>query len=418
MSNNELASSLFILFHKLREVQRSGWLQCNIKASRVESVADHIYQCQMLAYAMYSEYDYDIDIQKVILMLAIHEIGETIIGDITPRDMDPKLKSEYEKKAVTELLSLIPNCGLLNELFDEFELKETNEAKFAYQIDKCECDLQCQLYAQNNFFDDKNLNYRWINNDLRRITYDDNFRSLLEYVLDNGIEVKEHSNSPIDNVLSFYSLTNVLKNTQRTGEVIWKIKKEHYGSIAEHIYSVQMLAVIIFIVYGIDVDIKRVVNLLSIHEIGEIKLGDISALVKTDEDRVNEEKYAQSILGILSNSKLLIELLNEFNQCNSKESICSKYCDKLGPDIISKIYDQLGYIDLNNQEGNPFLNNPIVKKYIELKKSFSDMWMLYGQDVYKYPEPYISLSKHVLNNRINEHFTERVEKSMNNKKSK
>ena len=37
----------------------------------------------MLAIAMKSEYSYDIDIMKVILMLAVHELGETVIGDLT-----------------------------------------------------------------------------------------------------------------------------------------------------------------------------------------------------------------------------------------------------------------------------------------------------------------------------------------------
>ena len=37
----------------------------------------------MLAIAMKSEYQYDIDIEKVILMLAVHELEEIVIGDLT-----------------------------------------------------------------------------------------------------------------------------------------------------------------------------------------------------------------------------------------------------------------------------------------------------------------------------------------------
>lgn len=86
-SNEELVTGLFALMHKLRNTKRKGWYDKNIKRDRVESVADHIYGCQMLAYAMKFEFDYDVDIEKVILMLAIHEIGETIIVDLTPEDM-------------------------------------------------------------------------------------------------------------------------------------------------------------------------------------------------------------------------------------------------------------------------------------------------------------------------------------------
>ena len=106
MTKEQITTSLFFLTNKLKDnVQRKGWHQKEIKRSRVESVADHIYGCQMLAYAMYSEFDYDVDIQKVILMLALHEIGETIIGDITPDDMPSKDKQKLERTATLKLLS-------------------------------------------------------------------------------------------------------------------------------------------------------------------------------------------------------------------------------------------------------------------------------------------------------------------------
>ena len=78
-------------------------------------------------------------------MLAVHEIGETIIGDLTPEDMPSHLKSTYEVKTIKELLTLIPNSQMLEKIFMEFESKETKEAQFAYQIDKAECDLQARL---------------------------------------------------------------------------------------------------------------------------------------------------------------------------------------------------------------------------------------------------------------------------------
>lgn len=37
----------------------------------------------MLAIAIQSEYKYDVDIMKVIFMLAIHELEEITIGDLT-----------------------------------------------------------------------------------------------------------------------------------------------------------------------------------------------------------------------------------------------------------------------------------------------------------------------------------------------
>lgn len=410
MTKEEIVSSMFFLTNKLKDVvKRKGWHDRDIKRFRVESVADHIYGCQMLAHAMYSEFDYDIDLEKVLLMLAVHEIGETIIGDITPDDMDSKKKSELEREVVLELLSMIPNGDFIKDLFLEFADKETKEAQFAYFVDKAECDLQAKLYTQEGCFSHKYNPYEFINNwidfDRNRIPFDKNFDNLLKYVLNTEMIVTDHTDNPYQNVISFYTLTNSLKDKRRTGEKIWNVNKENYGSIAEHTYSVEMLEVIINLIYKQDIDIKHVVAMTSVHELGEIEIGDISALLKTDQDREDEFKAAQRICSILTRGDIPIRLLCEFNNGKTKDAIYSKYNDKLAPDMISKIYDQLNLVDLDHQEGNKLLNNEIVKRYLGNGESWSNMWMLYGQEVYKYPEPFMSISNYVLNNGIDEPYT-------------
>ena len=54
----------------------------------------------MLAIAMKSEYQYDVDIMKVIFMLAIHELGETVIGDLTQFEISKDEKEKIEHEAV------------------------------------------------------------------------------------------------------------------------------------------------------------------------------------------------------------------------------------------------------------------------------------------------------------------------------
>lgn len=415
MTNEEIVSSLFYLTNKLKdEVKRTGWYRRDIKRFRVESVADHIYGCQMLAYAMYSEFNYDVNIDKVITMLAIHEIGETIIGDLTPKDISSQEKRELERKAVIRLTEMIPNGEYIKNLFLEFEERKTKEAQFAYQVDKAECDLQAKLYIEEGCFDHvserKEFTDNWIGFDKGRINFDNNFSKVLDYVMENNMEVKEHQEDPVQNVISFYKLTNRLKDIKRKGEEIWKVKKQNYGSIAEHIYSVQMLELLVYLVYNQDVNIEKVISQTSVHELGEIINGDISSLLKTTKDSEDEYVAAKQVTDILTHGDILLNKLTEFNSKKTKESIYSKYCDKLAPDIISKIYDKANLIDLDNQEGNPLLNNHIVKKHLEIKKDFSNMWIKYGQEVYKYPEPFSMISNHVLYNDINEPYTKVLKK--------
>lgn len=208
MSKEEHVINYYVLCNKLKDVVRTGWLDWKVNRERVESIAEHIYGVQMLAIAMKFEYNYDIDIAKVIYMLAIHELGETIIGDLTQFQISKEEKEKLEHEAVHNILSSLLDGDKIEELFLEFDKHETPEAKFAYQCDKLECDIQCKLYDQeecvdlnhqegnntmNNELVQKLLNggrtwsEMWIEFGQRRYPYDQNFMRVSEYVKENEI---------------------------------------------------------------------------------------------------------------------------------------------------------------------------------------------------------------------------------------
>lgn len=134
----------------LKEKERTGWIKWNVTGRR-ESVNDHSSSAQYLAWALYCQYDIDVNIEHVIALLSFHEPGESKIGDITAYDgVDPVLKSKREREAVVSLCSGFKKSDILISLFDEFEAKETPEAKFAYFCDKLDFDLQARLYCNAN----------------------------------------------------------------------------------------------------------------------------------------------------------------------------------------------------------------------------------------------------------------------------
>ena len=197
----------YILCNKLKDLIRTGWTCWNVKRDRLESVAEHIYGVQMLAIAIYSEYQYDIDILKVIFMLAIHELGEIIIGDLTPFQINVNDKMVIEHDAVHNILKDLLSCDEIEKIYLEFDKKETKEALFAYQCDKLECDLQCKLYDEEGCVDlnkqNDNMVYRnievqellkengwssmWMKHSQKSYPYDDNFMAISEYALNNKI---------------------------------------------------------------------------------------------------------------------------------------------------------------------------------------------------------------------------------------
>lgn len=157
----------------------------------------------MLAIAMKSEYSYDIDIMKVILMLAVHELGETVIGDLTQFDISKEEKEIIEHEAVSKILSGILDGKEIENLFLEFDSHSTKEAMFAYMCDKLEYDLQCKLYEEgcvdlnkqdgNNTLNNKivhellvsgaSWSEMWLKFGQQIYPYDDNFRSISNYAI-------------------------------------------------------------------------------------------------------------------------------------------------------------------------------------------------------------------------------------------
>lgn len=211
MSKEENVIKYYVMCNKLKNVIRTGWKNWNVERERVESVAEHIFGVQMLAIAMKSEYEYDIDIMKVVFMLAVHELGEIVIGDLTMFEISKEEKEKREKEAVHKIL-----CGLLDgkeieNLFTEFDSHSTKEAMFAYQCDKLECDLQSRLYDEEGCVDlnkqesndllenelvkkllseEKSWSGMWLRFGQTVYPYDDNFKDVSKYALNNSISKK------------------------------------------------------------------------------------------------------------------------------------------------------------------------------------------------------------------------------------
>lgn len=143
------AMRFYLAATQLKYKIRSGWDKnhWNISKDRIESVAEHIYGTCILAISIASEFECNIDLSKVIKMLVIHELGEVIIGDITPFDnisKEEKMKIEHE--AILTVIGDLASKDELVSLLLEFDERTTKEAIFAYHCDKLEADIQSKVY--------------------------------------------------------------------------------------------------------------------------------------------------------------------------------------------------------------------------------------------------------------------------------
>lgn len=198
----------YVLCNKLKDIIRTGWKDWGVNRFRVESIAEHIYGVQMLAIAMWSEYEYKIDICKVLAMIAVHEMEETIIGDITCFQKSREEKIKLGHDAVIQIFKKLSNAEKIKDLIFEFDERKSAEAKFAYFCDKLECDIQSKLYDEQNCVDlNKQENNKtaqdkvvkqmlnsgmswsemWLTFGQQRYDYDQNFLAVSNYVKNNKI---------------------------------------------------------------------------------------------------------------------------------------------------------------------------------------------------------------------------------------
>ena len=115
---------------------------CTTTKGRRESVAEHSWRISLLALLLRHEFT-ELDIDKVVDMCLIHDLGECFTGDI-PAFM----KTDSDRQTEDSLLhqwvdSLPPEVSKdLAALYEEMDAQQTGEAKLYKALDKLEAIIQ------------------------------------------------------------------------------------------------------------------------------------------------------------------------------------------------------------------------------------------------------------------------------------
>ncbi|CDJ51924.1 HD domain-containing protein, putative [Eimeria brunetti] len=133
----------FLAFgRKVKKLKRAGWLRY-VHPSNVESVADHSFGVS-LHFLAFSDSDLEVngriaDRNRCTMMAIVHDLAESIVGDITPLDpISPEEKEEKERNAIQTICSSIDPARAKEviELWEEYERGETPEAMLVKDADK------------------------------------------------------------------------------------------------------------------------------------------------------------------------------------------------------------------------------------------------------------------------------------------
>lgn len=119
----------------LKRVRRQTTL---LDGSRPENSAEHSWHLALYALVL-AEYGGDLDAGRVLAMVLVHDIVEIDAGDTFIYDeAGQATKQDRERQAADRLFALLPadQASRLRAAWDEFEERETPEARFAYAIDR------------------------------------------------------------------------------------------------------------------------------------------------------------------------------------------------------------------------------------------------------------------------------------------
>lgn len=137
MDINKLLSTMNTI-EKLKNTTRHSYTS----SGRHESVAEHTFRTALMAYFMNDEFP-EANIDKVIKMCLIHDIGEAFTGDIPAFDKT-SADEETERKLLFDWVDDLPapyNTEMM-ALYREMEEQQTLEAKLFKALDGLEAVIQ------------------------------------------------------------------------------------------------------------------------------------------------------------------------------------------------------------------------------------------------------------------------------------
>lgn len=115
---------------------------CYTKNGRHESVAEHSWMMTLMAFFMRDEFP-DVDMDKVIKMCIIHDLGEAFTGDIPVFEKTTENEQTEEDLLFRWIKTLPENYAAeMTALYDEMSKRETLEAKVYKAIDSLEALIQ------------------------------------------------------------------------------------------------------------------------------------------------------------------------------------------------------------------------------------------------------------------------------------
>ena len=138
--------------YALKDETRTGWQLRAVEAP--ESVAAHAWGVAMLVVRFCPP---ELDRERALALAAVHDVAEAETGDVATRAEDGAQRVAPEEKERRERAAMDgPLAGLgedVRALWEEYEARETPEARFVKDADLLDTCLQALVYEREGRYD-------------------------------------------------------------------------------------------------------------------------------------------------------------------------------------------------------------------------------------------------------------------------
>ncbi len=146
-------STFLDYFYKLKEIERSGW-KTKLYLKNSESVADHTLTMIVIILIFADINNFRLSkTLKMIRMALIHDLGESIIGDYMPEEINIEKKKQLENNAIKSIFLKIPYTLIkrkYTKIWREYNSNKTEISKLIHFFDKLDMVIQANYYYNNN----------------------------------------------------------------------------------------------------------------------------------------------------------------------------------------------------------------------------------------------------------------------------
>lgn len=329
---------------RLKRVERRTWL---IDRSRRENNAEHSWHLALLALVLADQAGPEVDIDRVVRMLLIHDLVEIDAGDSFLFDDAAAADQEVrEQRAADRLYGLLPpDQGLaLRALWEEFEARATPDARFAKALDRFHPLLHDHL-TEGGSWRDHAVTAAQVASRLQVIGDGaprlwDHAQALIADSVARGYLPAGGWQAPslpapdprLARQLAFVVELDRLKQVFRR---TWLIDRSRRENDAEHSWQMAAMALVLDEHAIPGVTLSRVIAMLLLHDVVEIDAGDTffydTAAAADQEAR--EQLAADRLYGLLppDQGAAFRALWDEFEARATPDALFAKSLDRLQP---------------------------------------------------------------------------------------